>query len=1124
MAFLFKKVTGFLTVPVERFLSGLRLGMRAKLIIIFVLIKVIPLVILTFLAWRQASLLGGELAVRAQELMGRANEALAETGEIAVLDSVKAINESATDDIERLSTDMARRVADFLYERDGDILYAAGLAPDEGAYRHFVEARRRRILAPGEWVLAGDGGSWVPAAAGDGGELVSSSNPENQRNFNYRRPESFAYESRPLYLEMSFVDLAGNERVKVTTSPRMDGRLKNVANRLNTYVKAESYFGELKRLKAGEIYVSDVIGAYVPSRLIGMYTPGEAQARGLEFRPEEEAYAGRENPVGRRFKGIVRWAAPVVRGGAITGYVTLALDHDHIMEFADHVTPVQERYTELPSAFEGNYAFMWDYKCRNISHPRHHSIVGYDPQTGEPMVPWLEEGMYGQWRSSGKSYAEFIRDQPVFLEQSRKKRLARELEERGLVGLDGRYLNNAPQCTGWFDLTREGGSGSFLIQWGGIWKLTTAAAIPYYTGRYGLSRRGFGFVTIGADFEDFEHSARETEKLLAEVIMGANRELGEAANEAQNAIAENLFSTAMGLLVSAGVMVLFVVLIAIWMASVFTGSITRLVEGISRFRSGERQFRFHASVKDELGMLADSFDAMAEGLEASVTQPLVITDLDRKIIFMNRAGLEKSGACLSALLGKSYGELSVYPRGSKSDPIAALEEGREAEAIFLEKERRYIRGSASYQMDGEGRKIGYIIVSTDVTESVERRIELEKAVSAANKANAHKGEFLARMSHEIRTPMNAIIGMTNIVKKRLAEKTVNMEEVCSHVRQIEASSQHLLGLLNDILDLSKIEAGKIELAEEELDLLKLANTVEVIIRSRCSEKNLAFEVHFDFDAPAVFSGDPLRLRQVLLNLLGNAVKFTPDGGTLDFSITQRDKKEGKTLLDFSVRDSGIGISGEALASLFRPFEQASSQITQRYGGTGLGLAISKSIVGLFGGDIRVHSEVGKGSQFSFSLWLTDREASGGEEVAAEDATGMFQGKRALLVDDVEINRVIAVNLLEYTGLAMDEAADGIEALEAFENSAPGDYDIIYMDIQMPRMDGYEAASAIRALDRSDAKTVPIVALTANAFKDDIDNALRHGMNAHIAKPFEIEKFIEITFRLVNPRKHGAEPM
>jgi signal transduction histidine kinase/CheY-like chemotaxis protein len=510
---------------------------------------------------------------------------------------------------------------------------------------------------------------------------------------------------------------------------------------------------------------------------------------------------------------------------------------------------------------------------------------------------------------------------------------------------------------------------------------------------------------------------------------------------------------------------------------------------------------------------------MADSLNASVQGLLVIIDMDMRIIYINDEGLKTVGGDLKEIQGRPYSEISIYPFGSPYDPITALEEGREAEVFFLpgnpagtgpSKQDRYLRGSATWLTGKTENRIGYIIQTVNVTEIVLVQKKLEKAVQEANLANQYKGDFLARMSHEIRTPMNAIIGITEIVKKKLADAP---EDICSGLRQIEASSQHLLGLINDILDISKIEAGKIELNDEAVLVEKLARTVEAIIRPRCEEKNISFETRFDLTLETCCMADPLRLRQVLINLLGNAVKFTPRGGAILYTIAEKEKREGETLIYFSIKDSGIGISKEGLETLFKPFEQASKDIAKHYGGTGLGLAISRNIVKLFGGDISVESEPGKGSEFSFSIWLPNAKLLASLNTS-RDATDLFTGKRALLVDDVAINRIIVVNLLEYTGLAIDEAGDGKEAFAMFQDSPENYYDIIYMDVQMPVMDGYEATRAIRGLDREDAKTVPIVALTANAFKEDIDKALACGMNAHLAKPIEIDKCLEISFKLM----------
>lgn len=378
--------------------------MRAKLIILFVIIKVLPLIILAFIAWSQAYKLASDVGDRALDLHSTAYSALIDSGQIATTNAVKALDERAREDIERITTDAAKHVADFLYKCDNDILFAAQLPVDKTYYANFVKSKVGRLTKPSEWVLAPDGKGWVPVKKIKNSEIITSSNPENNLAFHYRPADTLDHELRPLFLEISFIDLNGQEKIKITSTGTMEQKLQDVSKRANTYIKAETYFAELKKLKPGEIYVSDVIGAYVGSKIIGTYTPENAQKKGISYDPENSAYAGKENPVGKRFKGLIRWATPVEKEGKVVGYVTLALDHDHIMEFTDHISPTNERYTDLPDASEGNYAFIWDYKGRSIVHPRHFSIVGYDPETGDPQVPWLEDKIYDEWQASGKSY------------------------------------------------------------------------------------------------------------------------------------------------------------------------------------------------------------------------------------------------------------------------------------------------------------------------------------------------------------------------------------------------------------------------------------------------------------------------------------------------------------------------------------------------------------------------------------------------------------------------------------------------------------------------------------------------------------------------------------------------
>ena len=659
------------------------LSMQTKLVVIFLLVKVIPLVLLTVIAWHQFQILGDVLS------------------EIAVEDSKAALNSSAVKNIERMSTDTANRVAEFLYSRDSDILHVAKLPPGDEVYRTFVESSRHRVIKQGRWVLAPDGKSWVDTEQTPPGPAGVSTNSQNDDldGFHAIPKESFEYLSLPTYDEITFIDLNGQELYKAVAadSPkrnhRPDPAKKDVSKRENTFVRAETYFPLLKNLKPGEIYVSDVIGAYVGSNYIGMYTPDSvakaAADRGykIEYKPEEQAFAGKENPNGRRFEGIVRWATPATdEAGRIIGYVTLALNHDHIMEFVDHITPMDERYTELPSAYDGNYAFIWDYQCRNICHPRHHSIVGFDPETGDPQIPWLESSIYEGWKKSGqKNWFDYVKGKPTFNQQSREKKPAPALTRAGMIGLDGRYLDNAPQCTGWMDLTGDGGSGSFYILWSGLYKLNTAAAIPYYTGQYApsaankFSRRGFGFVAIGSEREYFTAPAQE---------MGTRLEAS---------IDENMRGTVNRLIVTTLVLTIAVVFIAIWMAWGISRPIKSMSEIMSRLAIGdmvaddvpERDLGRY----DEIGLLARSLQDLTISRRDELDMANAIAHGDYTRTIPLRSELDRLGKALNTMIRINKNALSQvsqavvemsYGADSVSDVSVSLSQGVQTSQSVLQ--------------------------------------------------------------------------------------------------------------------------------------------------------------------------------------------------------------------------------------------------------------------------------------------------------------------------------------------------------------------------------------------------------------------------------------------------------
>jgi signal transduction histidine kinase/CheY-like chemotaxis protein len=387
-------------------------------------------------------------------------------------------------------------------------------------------------------------------------------------------------------------------------------------------------------------------------------------------------------------------------------------------------------------------------------------------------------------------------------------------------------------------------------------------------------------------------------------------------------------------------------------------------------------------------------------------------------------------------------------------------------------------------------------------ETVARRTrELEEKTIAAQAASAAKSRFLTSMSHEIRTPLNAIIGMT-----RVARNAETKEKVAASLDQIADSSDHLLGILNDILDMSNIESGNLKTENDPFALTAALGNIADIIRERCNATGLSFSSNLDSLRELTVTGDKLRFKQILINILGNAVKFTPEDGKIDFTVKIEAETETRVDISFTIRDTGIGMSAEQQTKLFTPFEQGSVN-SMKHGGTGLGLVISQSLVNMMGGGpISVESAPGKGSVFSFRLGF---EKAAPLEEAGEPVTPNLSGKHILSVEDVEVNRMVLNELLSETRVEVDEALDGLEAVEKFKASPVGYYNFIFMDLLMPNMNGYDATRGIRGLDRPDAATVPIVALSANAYQEDVKQAIAAGMNSHLAKPVNFPALMRI---------------
>jgi signal transduction histidine kinase/CheY-like chemotaxis protein len=381
----------------------------------------------------------------------------------------------------------------------------------------------------------------------------------------------------------------------------------------------------------------------------------------------------------------------------------------------------------------------------------------------------------------------------------------------------------------------------------------------------------------------------------------------------------------------------------------------------------------------------------------------------------------------------------------------------------------------------------------------ESNAALEEAVKRADEANKAKSEFLSHMSHDIRTPINGVMGMTEIAMRNLGntEKT----EYC--LKKIDESSHHLLSLVNDVLDMSRIESGKTVISHDAMDLRTVLDNCSSIIGGQLMQRDV--ELVEDFDSithPGIF-GDELHLRQVLINILGNAVKFTPDGGKIYFRAKETAFEDNKVSFTFEIEDTGIGMKPEFMAHIWDAFSQEHSGSRTEYKGTGLGMTITKKFVEMMGGTIEVESEFQKGTKFTVKLTCDNNEDAYKEE-APEQGVTRLDGMRVLLVEDNALNAEIAQILLEEAGITVTVAENGQIALDSFRDNPPDTYDVILMDIMMPVMNGLEATRAIRQVDRPDAAKIPILAMTANAYDEDVKKALDAGMNAHFSKPLNIQ--------------------
>lgn len=417
----------------------------------------------------------------------------------------------------------------------------------------------------------------------------------------------------------------------------------------------------------------------------------------------------------------------------------------------------------------------------------------------------------------------------------------------------------------------------------------------------------------------------------------------------------------------------------------------------------------------------------------------------------------------------------------------------------------------------QSKAVKVVFTRQDVTELRERELKnhmaLKEAFQAAEDANQAKSDFLSRMSHDIRTPLNAIMGMTTIAK--MHKNDIGRIEDC--LNKIEISGKHLIRLVNEVLDMSKIESGRVSLLEEPFSLDELIESISTIMNPQAMEKHIDLQFSLHQIAHKNLIGDIQRIEQIVINILGNAIKFTPENGVVAVCLTEKESAlNGYAQFVLECQDSGIGMSEETMKKIFEPFYRASDSSGDKIEGTGLGLPIVKNISRMMNGDVCVESEIGKGSKFTVTLYHKIHEKEKKEDAAYAHDTGEkhiqmtladmdYSEYRILIVEDNVLNREIACEIFGTSGVRIDATVNGKKALELLEERPAGYYDLVFMDIQMPVMDGYEATQKIRTSAREDIRNIPIIAMTADAFVEDVQRVKKAGMNDHIAKPIEIHR-------------------